>query len=145
MVEEGQKKGISRRTVAKGAAWAIPAIPLVVATPAYAASPTCVTLAVTGCRSLTGCTKEYTVQLCNTCSYAVQITGIFSNSQELWTNNTGCPNLTGTAYTGSLAPSTTCVPVSLYSGSAATYIYATYTVNGVSYETAHYQTGPNSC
>jgi hypothetical protein len=38
MTEQREEHRISRRTIAKGAAWAIPAVPLVVATPAYAAS-----------------------------------------------------------------------------------------------------------
>lgn len=38
MTEQREDRRISRRTIAKGAAWAIPAVPLVVATPAYAAS-----------------------------------------------------------------------------------------------------------
>ena len=37
---EEPKPGISRRTVAKAAAWSVPAIALAVSTPAYAASPT---------------------------------------------------------------------------------------------------------
>lgn len=38
MAEQREDRRISRRTIAKGAAWAIPAVPLAVATPAYAAS-----------------------------------------------------------------------------------------------------------
>jgi len=38
MTEQREDRRISRRTIAKGAAWAIPAVPLVMATPAYAAS-----------------------------------------------------------------------------------------------------------
>lgn len=38
MTEQREDRRISRRTIAKGAAWAIPAVPLAVATPAYAAS-----------------------------------------------------------------------------------------------------------
>ncbi|WP_353953343.1 hypothetical protein V6K52_07970 [Knoellia sp. S7-12] len=38
MTEQREDRRISRRTIAKGAAWAIPAVPLVVATPAYASS-----------------------------------------------------------------------------------------------------------
>lgn len=38
MTEQREERRISRRTIAKGAAWAIPAVPLVVATPAYATS-----------------------------------------------------------------------------------------------------------
>ena len=38
MTEQSEDRRVSRRTIAKGAAWAIPAVPLVVATPAYATS-----------------------------------------------------------------------------------------------------------
>ncbi len=38
MTEQGQPTRVSRRTIAKGAAWAVPIVPLVVATPAYAAT-----------------------------------------------------------------------------------------------------------
>ncbi|MFC7489208.1 MULTISPECIES: hypothetical protein [unclassified Knoellia] len=38
MTEQREDRRVSRRTIAKGAAWAIPAVPLVVATPAYAES-----------------------------------------------------------------------------------------------------------
>ena len=38
MTEEREPRRISRRTIAKGTAWALPAVPLVLATPAYAAS-----------------------------------------------------------------------------------------------------------
>jgi hypothetical protein len=42
MPEEREQRRHSRRTIAKGAAWAVPAVPLAVATPAYAASGVCV-------------------------------------------------------------------------------------------------------
>ena len=38
-VTSEKKSGISRRTVAKGMAWSVPAVALAVAAPAYAASP----------------------------------------------------------------------------------------------------------
>ncbi|GGB69968.1 hypothetical protein N798_15675 [Knoellia flava TL1] len=38
MTEQREERRISRRTIAKGAAWTVPAVPLVMATPAYAAS-----------------------------------------------------------------------------------------------------------
>ena len=38
MSEDREQKRISRRTITKGAAWAIPAVPIVLATPAYASS-----------------------------------------------------------------------------------------------------------
>ena len=42
MTEQGQSTRVSRRTIAKGAAWAVPIVPLAVATPAYAAGSVCV-------------------------------------------------------------------------------------------------------
>lgn len=47
---EDQRSGISRRTVAKAAAWSVPAIALAVSTPAYAASPGIITLTGNGCK-----------------------------------------------------------------------------------------------
>jgi hypothetical protein len=48
---EEPKPGISRRTVAKGLAWSVPAIALAVPTPAYAvASPGFITLTGDGCK-----------------------------------------------------------------------------------------------
>ena len=47
---EEPKSGISRRTVAKGMAWSVPAIALAVPTPAYAASPGVITLSGLGCK-----------------------------------------------------------------------------------------------
>lgn len=38
MSDKVEERRISRRTIAKGAAWAVPIVPLVVATPAYASS-----------------------------------------------------------------------------------------------------------
>ena len=47
---EEQKPGISRRTVAKAAAWSVPAIALAVSTPAYAASPGFIDVTGDGCK-----------------------------------------------------------------------------------------------
>ncbi|WP_430647046.1 hypothetical protein [Agromyces sp. GXS1127] len=47
---EEQRPGISRRTVAKAAAWSVPVVALAVSTPAYAASPGIITLDGTGCK-----------------------------------------------------------------------------------------------
>lgn len=38
MTEQREERRVSRRTIAKGAAWTIPAVPIVLAAPAYAAS-----------------------------------------------------------------------------------------------------------
>jgi len=42
--EDSEQKGVSRRTVTKAMAWAVPAIAVATAAPAFAASPTCVTI-----------------------------------------------------------------------------------------------------
>ncbi|WP_353814434.1 hypothetical protein [Agromyces sp. SYSU T00266] len=47
---EEQRPGVSRRTVAKAAAWSVPVVALAVATPAYAASPGIITLTGEGCK-----------------------------------------------------------------------------------------------
>lgn len=54
MSEQLEERRISRRTIAKGAAWAIPAVPLVVATPAYAASGGGPTIVLGGACKLPG-------------------------------------------------------------------------------------------
>ena len=82
MTEEREQRRVSRRTIAKGAAWAVPAVPLAVATPAYAQSGCVPTLSFDpgSCR----CTgegqndKEYFVKICNT--------------------GTQCPDTDGTLY-----------------------------------------------
>ena len=40
MTEDTTKLGVSRRTLAKGAAWSVPAVAVAGAAPAYAVSPT---------------------------------------------------------------------------------------------------------
>jgi hypothetical protein len=83
MTEQGQSTRVSRRTIAKGAAWAVPIVPLAVATPAYAAGSVCVPtldFSPDSCR----CTgegqndKDYFVRICNT--------------------GTTCPDTDGTLY-----------------------------------------------
>lgn len=71
MSEESQKKGVSRRTLVKGAAWAVPAVPIAVATPAYAASVTCLEISLAACRepglSNPNEPMAYQFKFCNTC------------------------------------------------------------------------------
>jgi hypothetical protein len=61
MTEQREDRRISRRTIAKGAAWAIPAVPLVVATPAYATSSGGPTGVITNACKQPGesCFKQY--------------------------------------------------------------------------------------
>ncbi len=54
MTEERRSKGISRRTVVKGAAWAVPTVPIVAAAPAYAISGAPPTITVGGACKLPG-------------------------------------------------------------------------------------------
>ena len=56
---EEPKPGISRRTVAKAAAWSVPAIALAVSTPAYAASPGFLTVTGDGCKLPGNATDVY--------------------------------------------------------------------------------------
>jgi hypothetical protein len=49
-LEGQQPSGISRRTVAKAAAWSVPAIALAVSTPAYASSHGTITVSGAGCK-----------------------------------------------------------------------------------------------
>ena len=87
MSEERQTKGISRRTLVKGAAWAVPAVPIIVAAPAHAASPECIqiTLGAGACK-WPGATNYYSykLELCfeNTCggTYTVWISHLENNA-----------------------------------------------------------------
>ncbi|WP_150132607.1 hypothetical protein [Intrasporangium calvum] len=89
MTEEGQRKGVSRRTLVKGAAWAVPAVPIIVAAPAHAASPECIqiTLGNNACK-WPGATNyySYNLELCfkNTCggTYQVWIQRIENNANK---------------------------------------------------------------
>ncbi len=88
MTEESQPKGVSRRTVAKGVAWAIPAIPLVVNAPAYAASPGCVTLGPDSCKYPGQSTNDpwgYNLVICNTCDIPITVTAVRKNTGPLYT------------------------------------------------------------
>ena len=139
MSQETEKKGVSRRTLVKGAAWAIPATPLVVAAPAYAVSPDCLTIQVVGCRDLTGSIKEYQLRLCSSC-YSINITGLFSNAKELYTDRA----LT-TSFERTLTAAEGCQTFTVYSDAGATWVYATYEHNGSSVTSEQFKTPPNSC
>lgn len=69
MTEHREQGRVSRRTITKGAAWAVPAVPLIVATPAYASSCEPVfEFSPDSCRcpgaGLND--KEYFIRICNT-------------------------------------------------------------------------------
>jgi hypothetical protein len=87
---EEPKPGISRRTVAKAAAWSVPAIALAVSTPAYAASPGFITLTGDGCKlpgQATDIFKGYAFEasISNTTNAGVSIaiTDITLNGEDL--------------------------------------------------------------
>lgn len=95
MTEENEPKRISRRTVAKGLAWAIPAVPLVVAAPAYAQSPQCLSVTLTGdsCKwPGSGNQWSYRFTLCfkNSCggTYTVWVDSLRNNSGKPFTRCT---------------------------------------------------------
>ncbi len=139
MSQESQKKGVSRRTLVKGAAWAVPAVPLIVAAPAYAVSPDCLTIEVVGCRNLTGNIKEYKLKICTSCN-SVRITGLFSNAKELYTDRT-----LQTSVDYVLKYTEKCHIFTVYSDAGATWVYATYEHNGSTVTTGQFKTPPNSC
>lgn len=72
MTEDTSKFGVSRRTLAKGAAWTVPAAAVVAAAPAYAKSGVCeeYTLAGNTCKVNVKGSKTYFLSLCrkNTCA-----------------------------------------------------------------------------
>lgn len=73
-----ENTGLSRRTLAKGAAWAAPAVVVAAAAPQVAASPVCLTYTFTGdaCR-WTGANNNWayhlTLQICNTCPTPITV------------------------------------------------------------------------
>ena len=102
-VTSEKKSGISRRTVAKGMAWSVPAVALAVAAPAYAASP-CTPVPSLGGASCkcpggsTGVKFGYILQICvtvgNACALppgglTATIHGIENNSGKPLTPLTG--------------------------------------------------------
>jgi hypothetical protein len=104
---EEQRPGISRRTVAKAAAWSVPVVALAVSTPAYAASPGIVTLTGGGCKlpgNSQGIYKGYafTASISNTFNVpiTITITGATLDGQDLGqvtvVNLDTCANLTST-------------------------------------------------
>jgi hypothetical protein len=87
---EEPKPGISRRTVAKAAAWSVPAIALAVSTPAYAASPGFITLTGDGCKLpgratdiFKGYAFEATISNTTNADVSIAITDITLNGEDL--------------------------------------------------------------
>lgn len=79
MTEERRPKGISRRTIVKGAAWAVPTIPLVAAAPAYAVSGTVTGQFLSACKSPGNSCAAYpkgyilSIEICNQTNYDIMI------------------------------------------------------------------------
>jgi len=138
------KPGISRRTVAKAAAWSIPAIALAVPTPAYAvASPGFITLTGKGCKlpgNATDIYKGYAFEAIinnptNT-SVTVTITDITLRGEDLGdvtvVNLATCQEL-GSTFT--VAGNTTNLRVAIITEDAASSangtLALTYTVDNV--------------
>lgn len=130
--------GVSRRTVVKGAAWAVPVVAVASAVPAMAASP-CVTftLGPRTCKD-SGNPFRYELDLCfkSECPgsvYPVAVYKITTNSNpygltvEQWANaNTpGATLLTGSFQVEG------CQLLQGYSWSSANFIYIHYSLNGV--------------
>ena len=141
---EEPKSGISRRTVAKGMAWSVPAIALAVPTPAYAvASPGFITLTGEGCKlpgNATDIFKGYAFEAFITnptnTSVTVSITDITLNGEDL--GNVTVVNLATCTELGStftVAGNTTDLRVAIITQNAATSeqgsLILTYTVEGV--------------
>jgi len=87
---EEQRSGISRRTVAKAAAWSVPAIALAVSTPAYAASPGIITLTGNGCKlpgnsndAFKGNAFEAVIENSFNVPITITITDVTLNGQDL--------------------------------------------------------------
>jgi hypothetical protein len=91
MTEQGQSTRVSRRTIAKGAAWAVPVVPLAVATPAYAQSGCVPTLSFSPdscrCTGVGQNAKDYYVSICNTGTTCPDSDGILYVSIRANTGN----------------------------------------------------------
>jgi hypothetical protein len=89
---EEQRPGISRRTVAKAAAWSVPVVALAVSTPAYAASPGIITLTGGGCKLPGNSNDAYkgnafgaSIENSFNVPITITITGATLNGQDLGT------------------------------------------------------------
>lgn len=137
MTEQDQPTRVSRRSIAKGAAWAVPAIPLVVATPAYAASK-CLTASfgAASCKGPgAGNNWSYKFEICfeNTCTapLTVYVNYLQNNSGALFVS---CTNSTITnpilVPGGTPAkPGKVCIPVDWYrstSSAGTVQVYGSY-------------------
>ena len=146
---EEPKPGISRRTVAKGMAWSVPAIALAVSTPAYAASPGIITLTGDGCK-LPGASQgdvfkgyAFRATLTNTTNADIEVTivDITLDGEDLGgvtvVGLTPCDNL-GNPFT--VPADTTSMDVAIltedFTNSSTGLIVVSYTVDGGPVQTA---------
>lgn len=60
-----EQNTVSRRTLAKGAAWAVPAAAVAVAAPAMATSLQCATITMEGCKNASDGSYSLTLKVCN--------------------------------------------------------------------------------
>jgi hypothetical protein len=141
---EEPKSGISRRTVAKGMAWSVPAIALAVPTPAYAvASPGFITLTGDGCKlpgNATDIFKGYAFEALinnptNT-AVTVSITDITLKGEDLGdvtvVNLATCTELGSTfVVAGNTTNLRVAIVTELAASSANGQLIVTYTVEGV--------------
>ena len=131
MTEHSEKKGISRRTITKGAAWAVPVAPLIVATPAYAASGACLVLTSTGCKN-PGSNNQfrYTITLKNNCSSPIEVRLVKKANGACFTNSPNCAggNVPSSPITLAVGGSTT---VTGYSTNSGNGIEAEYYIGGL--------------
>lgn len=98
----------SRRSVVRGAAWAVPVIAATAAAPVFAASGQTVTTAVTSACKSSGGTKIYTftIDFCTTVANAVTITVTSINVNGVVLTNL---NITESGTTSYTIPPNTCV------------------------------------
>jgi hypothetical protein len=132
MTEQGQSTRVSRRTIAKGAAWAVPVVPLVAATPAYAATGDCIILGPESCKYPGQSEEEipwgYELEICNECGVDVTITDVRKNNGPLYTD----PTLDTVYDANFLLEAGDCVLINqiLYSSNSANFLEIDYVVVG---------------
>ena len=131
--EGARPSGSNRRTVVKGAAWAVPAVAVAAAAPALAASPKCLTAQFLGdsCKQPgSGNNFGYRLEICFTNNCATSVTLDVTQVAA----NTGNPVVLAVSQDPiTIAPgATVCLPndVLYCSNSSANFINVSYTVQG---------------
>ena len=131
--EGARPSGSNRRTVVKGAAWAVPAVAVAAAAPALAASPKCLTAQFLGdsCKQPgSGNDFGYRLEICFTNNCATSITLTVTQVAA----NTGNPVVLAVSQDPITIPAggQACLPqdVLYCSNSSANFINVTFTVAG---------------